>query len=201
VARETLGELESQLKRINQVVPQEVLPKLQTVRFWVEWELRPDQGLQFHWSEQWLRENGYNPEKAHDVEISSATNFVNWSRQIQPCMALHELAHAYHLQILGEGNRAILKAYRQTMARGFYDSVEYNHRTMQRAYGASNEKEYFAELSEAYFGINDFFPYTRVQLRKYDPLGYQLMEEVWGQPRSQSLRGGSSTHPGQVGRR
>ena len=33
------------------------------------------------------------------------------------------------------------------------------HRAVQ-AYALSNEHEYFAELSEAYFGVNDFFPST-----------------------------------------
>jgi hypothetical protein len=47
----------------------------------------------------------------------------------------------------------------------------------------TNYKEYFAELTEAYFGKNDFFPFERADLKKYDPTGYKLMQDVWGQPR------------------
>ena len=44
----------------------------------------------------------------------------------------------------------------------------------------NNAKEYYAELTEAYFGKNDFFPFTRSDLEKHDPVGYQLMESTWG---------------------
>ena len=37
----------------------------------------------------------------------------------------------------------------------------------------------FAELTEAYFGQNDWFPHNREELRNYDPRGYKMIEEVW----------------------
>ena len=43
--------------------------------------------------------------------------------------------------------------------------------------------KYFGDLTEAYFGKNDFFPFNREDLKKYDPTGYRLMQDVWGQPR------------------
>ena len=49
-------------------------------------------------------------------------------------------------------------------------------------YALTNAKEYFAELSEAYFGRNDFYPFTRKELEKHDPAGYRLMRETWGNP-------------------
>lgn len=42
-----------------------------------------------------------------------------------------------------------------------------------------NEKEYFAELTEAYFGKNDFYPFTRAELKTHDPKGYRMIEAVW----------------------
>ena len=41
------------------------------------------------------------------------------------------------------------------------------------------KEEYFAELTEAYFGQNDWFPHNREELRNYDPRGYKMIEEVW----------------------
>ena len=38
---------------------------------------------------------------------------------------------------------------------------------------------YFAELSEAYFGTNDFYPFVRAELKEHDPRGYALMEKAW----------------------
>jgi len=40
--------------------------------------------------------------------------------------------------------------------------------------------EYFAEASESYFGVNDFYPFVRAELKEFDPAAYFLMEEIWG---------------------
>jgi Mlc titration factor MtfA (ptsG expression regulator) len=51
--------------------------------------------------------------------------------------------------------------------------------TEERAYAMSNAKEYFAESSEAYFGRNDFYPFTRAELKEHDPQMYDLLERLW----------------------
>jgi hypothetical protein len=48
-------------------------------------------------------------------------------------------------------------------------------------YGLSNAKEYFAESTEAYFGVNDFYPFVRAELREHDPRMFKLMVRVWGE--------------------
>jgi hypothetical protein len=50
-----------------------------------------------------------------------------------------------------------------------------------RAYALNNYLEFFAELTEAYFVRNDFFPFTRDELRQYDAVGYAMIESVWNQ--------------------
>ncbi len=95
---------------------------------------------------------------------------------------MHEMAHAYQFNVLGEDHPAAQKAYQKAMDRGLYQSVAHVHGGKRKAYAATNYKEYFAELTEAYFGKNDFFPFNRADLKKYDPTGYQLMQDVWGQP-------------------
>ena len=50
----------------------------------------------------------------------------------------------------------------------------------QLGYAISNDQEYLAELSESYFGMNDWFPFTWQDLRRHDPVGWELMEKVWG---------------------
>ncbi len=171
-------ELESQLAKIDQVVPAEALKTLQSVRIWMEWNARKAGAAEFHPSAGWLRKNGYNPEKAGCVEISNVLNFVKWS-QNQPWMVLHELSHAYHFLAPGEDDRRIKAAYRQAMSQHLYDLVEYWTGAKRKAYAAVNFREYFAELSEAYFGRNDFYPFTRSQLQEYDSEGFRLMQQVW----------------------
>jgi len=95
-------------------------------------------------------------------------------------MVLHELAHAYHFLVLGESHPQITAAYRHAVERGLYESVDYAGGGKRRAYALVNEKEYFAELSEAYFGRNDYYPFTRAELQQYDPVGYALVQRLWG---------------------
>ena len=70
----------------------------------------------------------------------------------------------------------------QSTARKIYDSVEYRGREKKKAYAATSPAEYFAELSEAYFGMNDFAPSTRAELEKHDPVGFELMKKALGEP-------------------
>ena len=44
---------------------------------------------------------------------------------------------------------------------------------------AGGDEKKFAEISEAYFGTNDFYPFTRAELAAYDPVGYAMLEQVW----------------------
>jgi hypothetical protein len=74
------------------------------------------------------------------------------------------------------------------MDRGLYAKVKYLDRGERKAYATTDEKEYFAELSEAYFGRNDFFPFDRDELKAHDAAGYELMTRAWGQPRVEKRR-------------
>jgi hypothetical protein len=92
---------------------------------------------------------------------------------------LHELAHAYHFLVLGERHAGIAAAYRQALESKAYEAVKHVSGRMRRAYALVNEKEYFAEISEAYFCRNDFYPFTRAELQTHDPGGYHLLQELW----------------------
>jgi hypothetical protein len=133
-------------------------------------------------SEGTLRLKALNPDKAGGVEVNHLRHFVNWSRIDQPCIILHEMAHAYHFRVLGEQHGGIRAAYKQAVERKLYDSVLRANGKKEKAYALTSAGEYFAELSEAYFGRNDFYPFTRAELEKHDPVGYQLMRDVWGEP-------------------
>jgi hypothetical protein len=178
-AAEVRAELARQFGEVIEVVPPPALSALRKVRVWVEWSKRPAAGAEFHVSQRWLEQNGYNPAKAGGIEIANSLNFVSWSRAEQPCMVLHELAHAYHILVLGESNPEIAAAYRHAVEHRLYESVDYAGGGKRRAYALVNEKEYFAELSEAYFGRNDYYPFTRADLQRHDPVGYALMERLW----------------------
>jgi hypothetical protein len=71
---------------------------------------------------------------------------------------------------------------RPALASGLYDSVERNDGSRESAYALKSHREFFAELSEAYFGRNDYFPFTRQQLRTFDPESFKVIAEAWDRP-------------------
>jgi hypothetical protein len=177
-----LKEFSRQADELPKYLPEERLKPLRKVPIWIEHRQKGAMSAAaFHVSEDWLRGNGYNPDKAGAVEISNTKFFVEWSVQ-QPYMLLHELAHAYHNRELGANHAGIKTAYKQAIDRKLYERVRHVDGRTEKAYAAYNDQEYFAELTEAYFGKNDFFPFNRAELRKHDRAGYDLMEKLWGKP-------------------
>ena len=178
VAQMALALLDRKLADIERTVYPSPLGNLKRVPIWIENGSTGLHGLAYHWSEVWLRDNGYNPDKAKAVEIHNLRDFIEWE-PTQPWFVLHELAHAYHDQALGEHNQDITQAYDNAMRLGLYENVKYRDGNIMPAYARTNRMEYFAELSEAYFGQNDIYPFNREDLRQHDPMGYALMEKVW----------------------
>ncbi|MEM6645547.1 MAG: T9SS type A sorting domain-containing protein [Bacteroidota bacterium] len=179
---ERLGEI----VRLN--LAPDIIADFRQVPIFMEWDLLPGGSAWYHPSAAWLAQNGYMPEKAKAVEINNIRNFVDWSKQNQPMLVLHELAHAYHDQVLGFGHPGILERYKAAARSGIYESVPYNPGSgatfNQQAYALTNEVEYFAELTEAFFGENDYYPFVRSDIERHDPEAYALLQEIWRPARS-----------------
>lgn len=60
------------------------------------------------------------------------------------------MAHAYHDMILGFNFMPIIDTYENAMNSGKYQNVKRTKLPDGKAYAATNHKEYFAELNEAY---------------------------------------------------
>jgi von Hippel-Lindau disease tumor suppressor protein len=171
--------LASSLARLAGIVPAPAWQKLRQVPIWLEYEDVQFINGAYHPSRLWLATHGMDPDKAKSVQF---TRNLATLIDLQPNLVLHELAHAYHDLVLGDGDPAILAAYDKARASGLYDSVERNDGSRGRAYALTSAKEFFAELSEAYFGRNDFYPYTREQLQAFDPESFKAIEEAWNRP-------------------
>ena len=174
----TIELLSDHLYRITRSVPSPALDKLQSVEIWVEQDTPWTKCMCYHVSPEWLAENGYNPEKAGTVEVGNATAFLEWTHA-QPWMVLHELAHAYHFQVLGPDNPDVNSAWQARVDSGDYEEVLHVSGDRRRHYALTNDKEYFAETTEAYFGTNDFHPFVQAELKEVDPGGYALMRSTW----------------------
>jgi hypothetical protein len=180
IGKDVLKLMRVKLYDINRVVPKLALKELHKVAIWLELDNKQVLCACYHPSKEWLSEHGFNPEKAKSVEIGNAKNFINWTLH-QPSMVLHELSHAYHHQVLGYDNPDVKSAYEKAVEAGLYKSVLYCNGDNHQAYALNNDQEYFAEQTEAYFGTNDYYPFVKAELMKYDSLMYETLKKLWGE--------------------
>ncbi|MBI3728680.1 MAG: hypothetical protein HY254_10180 [Burkholderiales bacterium] len=172
-----ISALTDQLNKLKKL-PAHAQRSLRSVSIYVSSGTYRAFGAQHHPSALWLQEHAYPVEFAGNIEICNWKEFTILVRS-QPYGLLHEMAHAYHFQH-PELDAAILRAYENAKATGLYRQVTRDHKpVLQEAYALSNHREYFAELSEAYFGENDFYPYQNAELKQYDAHGYAMLESVW----------------------
>lgn len=159
-----------QLHHIEQSLPSEPLKVLRTVRVWIIRHGDPKQSAaEYHPDANWLRNNGYNPEMANGIGVPDADRFLADSKEKHFNMLLHEMAHAYEFKVLGPENADLKATYRRAMDAGLYRDTYYGH----------SHHEYFAELTEAYFGKNDYAPRTKDEAKQYDPRGVDFLERAW----------------------
>jgi hypothetical protein len=180
LASQVRAELIRQLEAIVAAVPADKVDALRKTPIWVEHFHPKFPCACYHPDIRWLKANGFNPDKVDSVDISNPQNFVDWSRD-QPWMVLHELAHGYHDQVLGHDHAGIRRAHERAKEQGSYEKIKHVNGDTVRHYALNNDQEYFAEATEAYFGKNDFFPFTRAELKKFDPDVFKLMREIWEQ--------------------
>src|SRR5262249_31041136 len=97
----------------------------------------------------------------------------------QPMVLLHELAHAYHDQVLGFDEPRIQEAWKRFKDSGKYEQVLHISGKPRRHYGLTDHNEFFAEMTESFFGTNDFYPFVRGELKKELPDVDKLLEHIW----------------------
>jgi hypothetical protein len=183
VRTQALRFLEYKLSDIKVVVPEDKVKKLQTVSIVLDLNHGKIGPMQYHPSAGWLKANGYSTDLARCVHLPRAADLA-MKRNIseQPWVILHELAHAYHDQVLGFDEPRIREAYEKYKKSGHGEkALLYDGRRVKH-YALTNHKEFFAEMTEAYFGVNDFFPFNRAELKEAEPEIYELMVSIWEIP-------------------
>jgi len=182
-----VGLLKKQLDEIVRVVPPDAVTELRKVPLYFTTPYaNAEARAEFHPSEDWLTENDREAEMAGAIEFTN-TRTLESDIERSPYLVLHVLAHAYHNLTVPDGvdNQDVYDAYNKASGSGKYDKVEHYEGKGQKkqdvqAQAMTDEMEYFAENSEAYFGRNDFYPFTRGDLKKVDPECCTLLEKLWG---------------------
>jgi len=174
-----LKNAEIQLGHIETLVPKKAVAKLRKIPIWITPGRRK---AEYHWSRAWVVSHGRPAGMTHSVQITDI-NILRRTRPTGPWVLLHELIHGYHDREVGaKDKKAIAKAYKDALAKGLYQKVLHSKRgrgKYVKAYAATRMAEYFAETCEAYFGVNDFYPFVRAELRDYDPAICEIIERVF----------------------
>ena len=179
-----IDHLQNQLYQVRLTVPAPAVAIMQQrVPLWMEYDSGP--GLSFHPSYRWLLDRGHpSPEGLKSLVSNCRAKGFSQNALHQPWVVLHELAHGYDYLYLGQAkhysNPQIKAVYKRAKESGTYESVVCRYSKGAKHYALSNEMEYFAENTEAYFGTNDFYPFVRAELKEHDPAGYALLQTIWG---------------------
>lgn len=175
-----------QLEDIERLVPAKAVAQMKKVTLWLSPPYVKGAGAEYHPGAGWLKQNGRNPAMVKGVEFSGVANLDKEVLRM-PLLTLHELAHAYHDQVLGFNHPEIKACYDRAVANKSYDKVSRKNWQGKitegvRAYAMTTPMEYFAETTEAFFGQNDFFPYHRKELEVHDPEMVAVLKKLWGAP-------------------
>jgi hypothetical protein len=173
--------LTARLVGISVVVPEATLAKLREVPIQLDLThgaLRP---MQYHPSAGWLKAHGYSERLARCVHIPDVREFLSpFENHRQPWAVLHELAHAYHDRVLGFDDARVTAAWKKFRDGGRYKSVLITPGPTREHYALTDQKEFFAEMTESYFGANDFYPFVAGELKQAEPEIFALLREIWG---------------------
>jgi hypothetical protein len=173
--RKPLDVLALELRAVAGMMTPKALDVLRRLVIWVEWdEVHPlasgrdgtAVAVYYGGHQLSLFKKGMHPLKARTVTIlrmKSLTREHQPKRDSGRCVLLHEIAHAVHDQLLTRDHPGIKAAYKQAMERKLYDKAQYL---------TTNESEFFAELTCAYFDQLHHHPRTREELKKHDPVTY-----------------------------
>jgi hypothetical protein len=179
----TLEHLKWDLYQIKLAVPAAAVTNMQqNTPTWMEYSERAN--LSYHPGRGWLLARGYKIPRDPRSMMSLSIRSYHGDSYRHPFVIFHEMAHGYDFHFIGKGrgygNKECQKNYERMMATKTYEKVQIYHGGKGSHYARTNRMEYFAESSEAYFAINDIYPFVRAELREHDPKMARLIERYWG---------------------
>jgi hypothetical protein len=161
LAEAVISQLYDDLTVVTDLLEPEVLEVLREVPIWIDAEENPESAGFYNNVGRW-------------IGVPSAELYLRHV-ETSPAFVLHELAHAWHDLALGFDDEDILAAYQNAMDLDLYAASPLG----SPHYATTNELEYFAVLTEAWFWLDYDFPSNRAELLSHDPLGAEVVERAW----------------------
>jgi alpha-L-fucosidase 2 len=177
IGEPALRQLKYGLAKVRQMVAAGPLEKLQKVKIWLEVDSTNGKhgrtsGYQYHPDLDWLEKMDFNPGKQKCVEFGTAAGLAKRADFQTVQVTMHELAHAYHDQVLSFENPDVLAAHKRAGQEGKYPPNDWVVR--------ANHKEFFAGLTTRYFESEE----RRKEIVERDPVFAKKLEQYWGKPKA-----------------
>ena len=172
-----LRQLKYGLAKTRQMVVCGPLKKLQAVKIWLEVDSTNGKhgrtsAYQYHPDLDWLEKMDFHPKKTKCVEFGNAAGLAKRSDFKTVQVTMHELAHAYHNQILSFDDPDVLAAHKRAREDGKYPPKDWVVR--------ANHKEFFAGLTTRYFESEE----RRKEIVDRDPIFAKKLQQYWGKPKA-----------------
>ncbi|MBC8216859.1 MAG: hypothetical protein H8E73_00185, partial [Planctomycetes bacterium] len=171
--------LRYKLHLVKRYMPEKSLERLKKVPIWLERDNRAVAYMTYHTCAEQLKAANQNPDKLRSIEIGNTERFRQW-QGLQQFAVLNQLARAYYDQALSKKTKKIKEAWQKALDGGKHDSVLRFDGKHVRHPALTSPVEFFAETTEAYYGVNDHYPFLQFETRQYDPNTCLLLEELWG---------------------
>ncbi|MDH3582910.1 MAG: hypothetical protein OER86_01705 [Phycisphaerae bacterium] len=177
VGTPALRQLRYGLAKTAHMVADGPLKKLRAVKIWLEVDsTRGKHGrtaaYQYHPELDWLEKMDFHPKKKRCVEFGTAAGLAKRSDLKTVEVTMHELAHAYHHQILKFDDPDVLAAHKRAREEKKYPPKDWVVR--------ADHKEFFAGLTTRYFESEQ----RRKELVERDPVFAKKLEQYWGEPKA-----------------
>lgn len=123
----------------------------------------------------------FDPAWKNAIIIYSTRNFLGLDKVWTNGALVHEISHSWQLAHWPVDDARFMQPWRAAKSAELYRGViDYKGNIVLTGYALTNQLEYFAELSTIYFVGGNYHPFDKAGLKKYDPAGYQMVENVWG---------------------
>lgn len=177
-----LNLLRAKLAEATKTLPKQALLELRKVPIFVEHESSSESCIGYHPAAEPLDETAVNLEKRQAIEIGALSCFFDKANGDEPMVLVRELALAYLDRVIGWDAPEIKAVWEQAKKGDQYRLVPYVTGGMLPPPGIASPQFFFAETTESLFGQNDYFPFHREDLARYDPDACAAVAKAWGAP-------------------
>lgn len=186
IATKATKRLRENIDEVFRLIPKASHPKLKQLRFFLLYGPKSrgggrNNGLEYFSPEAPKYYPLLDERWKSTIIVYSAENYTQISDLWALKALIHEFGHAYHLENWQEKQPHIMEAWQNAVDSKLYlDVKEEKGIIIPEAYAHTNQLEYFAELTAMYFAKCNYEPVDRAALKKYDPMGYEMIRKMWG---------------------